>query len=184
MRRLADERRIRRFLKALGGAAPPGARAYLVGGATAVFEGWRETTIDIDLCIEPDADALLRRISELKESLDVNVELAAPPDFIPELPGWRDRSPFLLREGQLDVHHFDLYSQALSKIERGFEQDLGDVAEILSRGLADPGRVAELFETVYPELYRYPAIDPQAFRRKVEAVLKPTAGGEGSAPYG
>jgi hypothetical protein len=28
-----------------------------------------------------------------------------------------------------------------------------------------------LYETIEPELYRYPAIDPPAFRRKVGAVL-------------
>jgi hypothetical protein len=33
-----------------------------------------------------------------------------------------------------DVHHFDPYSQALSKVERGFEQDLEDVRQMLERG--------------------------------------------------
>jgi hypothetical protein len=29
------------------------------------------------------------------ERLGFNVELASPPDFIPELPGWRERSPLV-----------------------------------------------------------------------------------------
>jgi hypothetical protein len=29
-------------------------RVYLTGGSTAVIEGWRETTIDVDLRFEPD----------------------------------------------------------------------------------------------------------------------------------
>jgi hypothetical protein len=88
------------------------------------LEGWRDTTIDVDLRFEPELDELLRALPGLKERLGLNIELASPPDFIPELPGWRDRSPFLLREGRVDVHNFDLYSQALSKIERGFAHDL------------------------------------------------------------
>ncbi len=50
--------------------------------------------------------------------LELDVELASPPDFIPELPCWRERGPRVLREGSLSVHHFDFHSQAPSKIER------------------------------------------------------------------
>jgi len=49
------------------------------------------------------ADAGLRRISELKEELALNVELASPLDFLPELPGWQERSRFRFREGNLEV---------------------------------------------------------------------------------
>lgn len=141
-----------------------------------MLHGWRATTIDIVLRLEPEDDAVLRAIAELKNRLGVNVELAAPPDFIPELPGWRDRSPFLLREGSLDVHHFDPYSQALAKIERGFAQDLDDVDAMLRGGLVDARTAAELFEAIVPALFRYPAIDPDAFREKVRDALAATPG--------
>jgi hypothetical protein len=93
------------------------------------------------------------------------------PDFIPELPGWRERSPHVFREGRVDVHHFDPYSQALSKIERGFGQDLTDVRTMIKEGLVKTPRLRELYDTIEPELYRYPAIDPSAFRRKVDDAL-------------
>jgi hypothetical protein len=109
----------------------------------------------------------MRQLPTIKERLDINLELASPPDFIPELPGWRDRSPFVLREGEVQVHHFDPYSQALSKIERGFEQDREDVAALIERDLVEPERLIELFEAVESELYRYPAIDAGAFRERV-----------------
>jgi hypothetical protein len=92
----------------------------LTGGATAEIEGWRAATIDVDLRFEPEADELLRALPGVKDRLGINIKLASPPDFIPELPGWRDRRPHVLSEGRVDVHRFDLYSQALSKIERGF----------------------------------------------------------------
>ena len=69
----------------------------------------------------------MRRIATVKGELGVNIELVSPPDFVPELPGWRERSPFVLQQGAITVRHFDPYSQALAKIERGFEQDLLDV---------------------------------------------------------
>jgi hypothetical protein len=80
-------------------------RIYLTGGATAVLEGWRTSTIDVDVRFEPESDDLLRELVHVKERLDVNVELASPPDFIPELPGWRERSPLVFRDGKVNVHH-------------------------------------------------------------------------------
>jgi hypothetical protein len=137
-----------------------------------VLEGWRGSTADVDLRFEPDLDELLRELPALKESLGVNIELASPPDFVPELPGWRERSPLAFQEGNVAVHHFDFYSQALSKIERGFGQDLDDVGKMIESGLVAPARLRELYDEVEPELYRYPAIDPAAFRRKVEVALR------------
>jgi hypothetical protein len=172
MRPPVDEQAIRTLARELGRTARVPVRIYLTGGATAVIEGWRAATIDVDVRFEPEADELLRALPGLKDRLGVNIELASPPDFIPELPDWRERSPHVLREGRVDVHHFDLYSQALSKIERGFAQDLADVEEMIKRGHVQPARLRELFEAIAPDIYRYPAIDPAAFRKKLEAALE------------
>jgi hypothetical protein len=171
MRPPVDASRIRELAKRLGRVASDRTRMYLTGGATAVLEGWRPSTIDVDLRLEPESDALMRELVTLKERLGINVEFASPPDFIPELPGWRERSPLVFREGNVDVHHFDPYSQALSKIERGFAHDLLDVQQMLAVGMVDPDRLAELYAAIEPELYRYPAIDPPAFRRRLRDAL-------------
>jgi len=99
------------------------------------------------------------------------VELASPADFIPALPGWEERSPFIAREGRLSFHHYDFYSQALAKIERGHARDKADVAEMLARGLVEPGRLRALFEAILPRLDRYPAIDPASFRNALAEAL-------------
>ncbi|NQW52477.1 MAG: hypothetical protein HQ465_14675 [Rhodospirillales bacterium] len=91
MRQLTDSARLREFMRLLGRRTRAAGRVYLVGGACAVLHDWRSSTIDIDL--DPGLDALLREIPAIKEELQVNVELASPAHFIPELPGWRDRSP-------------------------------------------------------------------------------------------
>jgi hypothetical protein len=170
MRPPVDQKRLRELARALGRVTSKPARLYLTGGATAVIEGWRASTVDVDMYLEPELDALLRQLPLLKERLEVNIELASPVDFIPELPGWRERSTFLFREGNMSVHHFDPYSQALSKIERGFDQDLQDVAAMIEHGMVEPSRLRELFAAIEDDLYRYPAIDPAAFRAALDRM--------------
>lgn len=171
MRRLAEADRLARFMRALGRVARGETRVYLTGGASAVLLRWRPTTIDVDLEIVPDRDELLRAIPLLKDELELNVELASPAHFIPEVPGWEARSQFIVREGLVSFYHYDFYAQALAKIERGHAQDRTDVAAMLDQGLVVPSRLTELFEQIAGQLYRYPAIDPAAFRRAVEETL-------------
>ena len=171
MRQLTDAARLQAFMRALGRKARAAGRVYLTGGASAVLLEWRPTTIDIDIELDPSLEPLLRDIPAIKEELEVNVELASPSHFIPPLPGWRDRSPFIAHEGLIDFHHYDFYAQALSKIERAHAKDLDDVAEMARRRLIDPGRLIEFFDQISPELYRYPAIDPASFRRSVERAV-------------
>lgn len=171
MRRLADAERIRRFLGLLGERTSRPTRLYLVGGATAVLHGWRDTTIDVDLELVPDSDELLRAIATLKRELELNVELAAPHHFIPEVPGWQERSPFVVQHGRLTVLHYDPYSQVLAKLERGHDRDLRDVEAMIASGLVEIHRLRELFAAIEPELYRYPALDPASFRRAVDELV-------------
>lgn len=172
MRELADATRIERFMRELGRAVHVDGRVYLTGGATAVLHGWRETTIDVDIKLIPDRDEILREIPRLKERLNLNVELAAPSDFIPLPKGWEERSPLIRQEGKLSFHHFDPVAQALSKVERGHDQDIRDVQEMIAAGLVNPAGALVQFKAIEPELYRFPAIDPASFRKAVEDLFK------------
>lgn len=171
MRGAADAERIKRLAVELGRAVAPGTRMYLTGGATAVLEGWRESTVDVDVRFEPDSDAALQRVRDLKERLSVNIELASPLDFLPPLPGWRDRCRFRLREGNLEVFDFDPYSQALSKLQRGFELDLKDVTSMVDAGQVEPHALLDLYTQIETELFRFPTVDPSALRASVERLL-------------
>jgi hypothetical protein len=175
MRALADAARVERLMRALGAEADGETRVYFTGGATAVLLGWRASTIDVDLKIVPDRDRLYRALPVLKEQLEINLELAAPDDFIPVRDGWEDRSPFIRREGRISFHHFDLYAQALAKVERGHSQDLADVSEMLRRTLIDRENAVAYFDAIEPKLYRYPAIDAPSFRRAVVDTFGPGA---------
>lgn len=171
MRRLAEAGRLRDFMQALGGAAREETHVYLTGGASAVLMGWRSATLDVDVRFVPDRDEILQLLPELKNRLEINIELASPADFIPELPGWQERSPFIAREGKVSFHHYDFYAQALAKIERWHAQDRADVESMLRAGLVEAGRLRELYETIATQLHRYPAIDPNTFRRTLDAAL-------------
>lgn len=171
MRGLADAAHIEQFMRALGRVARVEGRVYLTGGATAVLHGWRASTIDVDIKVIPDSDELLREIPRLKEQLNLNVELAAPSDFIPVPDGWEERSPLIRKEGKVVFHHFDLVAQALAKAERGHAQDLLDVREMIAGGLVDPAEARAQFDAIEPDLYRFPAIDPASFRQSVEALF-------------
>ena len=43
---------------------------------------------------------------------------------------------------------------------------------MMATGLVHRDRALELFEAIEPDLIRYPAIDPAAFRQKVERALR------------
>ena len=172
MRRLVDAERLASFMRALGHQARKPARVYLTGGSSAVLIGWRASTIDVDAKIEPENDEILRAIPEIKERLSINVELASPGDFIPELPDWRDRSPSIVREGNLAFHHYDFYAQALAKIERRNAQDLPDVRSMYASNLITSDRLLQLFAAIEPQLFRYPSLDPRSFRRAVEETVR------------
>lgn len=159
-------------MRLFGAKARHRARVYFTGGSTAVLQGWRDSTIDIDIRFIPELDELFRILSEIKESLKVNIELASPPDFIPPVPGWEERSLYVGREGNLEFYHFDPYSQALAKIERGHAQDVQDVETMLKKGFVERTKLLSLYELIEPELYRYPAIDPSSFSKAVREITE------------
>ena len=170
MRERLTEPRLRAFMRELGSHAHDYGRVYLTGGASAVLLGWRETTLDVDLKLIPDSDRLLHAIAALKESLRINVELAAPDDFIPALPGWEDRSPFIVMQGKLSFHHYDFYAQALAKIQRDHALDRADVQQMIATGRVDRARLLELFEAIEPQLFRFAAINPARFAERVRQL--------------
>ncbi|MGI8886497.1 MAG: hypothetical protein ACR2G9_06245 [Gaiellaceae bacterium] len=42
---------------------------------------------------------------------------------------------------------------------------------MLARELVEPTRLLAYFDEIEPELYRFPAVDPPSFRRRVETAL-------------
>jgi len=171
VRELVDKSRIEAFLQALAREATTDTKVYLVGGTSAVLIGWRQSTVDVDLVMRPDSDAMLRAIPRLKERLKMNVEIASPDQFIPVPAGWEERSPVIARIGRVTFHHYDFTAQALAKLERGHARDLADVQAMATAGLIGGTEVRRQFALVETQLYRFPAVDPESFRNAVDAAF-------------
>ena len=134
--------------------------------------GFRAQTIDVDIKLDPEPEGAFEAIAVLKNSLDLNVELASPDDFIPAAPDWRERSRHIVSIGRLDFFHYDFSLQALAKLERGHAQDLEDVSSLVRGGYVAAEQLRSRFSQIEPGLPRYPAIDAQQFKQKVEEFLK------------
>lgn len=171
MRRAVTPEKLRAFMEALAKAARTPGNVYFTGGATALLLGIRDQTIDVDLKLDPEPAGAFEEMAVLKNKLDLNVELAAPDEFIPVRPDWRARSVLIKSIGKVSFYHFDYYAQALAKVERGHEQDLADVRALVNRHLVDPGRLQQEFDDLRPGLVRYPAIDPESFAHKVRQFV-------------
>jgi hypothetical protein len=168
MRSEADKAKIEQFMAAVGNRVGGEGCIYLTGGATAVLHNWRSMTIDVDIKPDPEPPGLFEALAALKEELDINVELAAPDQFIPAVPGWRERSPFIAQHGAVKFFHYDFYGQALSKLQRRHERDLRDVMAMLKSRLIRTGQLLEMFAQIEPLLIRHPAIDAASFKAAVQ----------------
>jgi hypothetical protein len=170
MRQNSTRDRIEQFMRELGAQVRSEGNVFFTGGVSAVLLGWRDMTIDVDLKADPEPYEFFQSLPRLKEKLDINIELASPDQFVPQLPGWRDRSKFISRYNTLSFYHYHFYSQALAKIERAHSRDRHDVGHMIDSGLVEPGRLAELFRSVEAQLIRYPSIDAELLRRRVAAI--------------
>jgi len=170
MRPEVDRARVLEFATELGRRLRAPHTLYLVGGSSAVVVGWRGSTRDLDVRPEPDSDELLRILHELKQALDINIELASPLDFLPALDGWQDHSPYVGSWGRLHVRHLDFRLQALSKLERGLDTDLDDVRAMLARGLVNTDELHDAFDAMRTGLFRFPAVDGPQLEKRLTGV--------------
>lgn len=172
MRDRVTRERLLAFMQRLAEAAPRGRRfrVFVVGGGTAVAQGWRESTIDVDLYAADEA--VFSDIQRIKEAQRLNVEFARPEHFVPPLAGVSDRHVFIATFGGVSFFHYDPYSQAFSKIVRGFRRDLEDARHFVQDGLVETDRLRRLVDAI-PEsaLARYPALSRAAILDAVDAFL-------------
>jgi len=163
-------------MKVLGREAQGSGCIYFTGGASALLIGWRSSTVDVDIRLDPEPPGIFQAIAKLKQELNINIELASPQDFLPPLPGWRDRSVFIAKQGQISFYHYDFTAQALSKLSRGFDRDLKDAQAMYEQKLFSLKALRDCFEAIAPELIRFPSLNPEVLRNKVENFIERFAG--------
>jgi hypothetical protein len=171
MRKRVTRETLHSFMGELAKAAESPGKVYFTGGATALLLGFREQTLDLDIKLDPEPKGAFEAIARLKNELDLNIELASPDNFIPPGPNWRWNSRHIATFGPLEFFHYDFALQALSKLERGYAQDLEDVTNFLRGGFVTPEELREKFTEIEPDLIRYPALEPVRFKFKIDNFL-------------
>ena len=170
MRPPLNKERLDEFMETLGREfRGKYARIYFVGGASLVYEGLKEITIDIDINLKQtppeEQGALVRTLRELKYKLELNIEEASPEEFIPLPSGALDRGVYLQRIGNVEFFHFDLYSTSLSKIGRGSEKDYEDVLKLLEHAKISWEKLEIFYDEIFPKLAEHSLkADPERFK--------------------
>jgi hypothetical protein len=167
-----DHQKITQLMKVLGREARGPGCIYFTGGASALLIGWRSSTVDIDIRLDPEPPGIFQAIAKLKQELDINIELASPQDFLPPLPGWRDRSVFIGRQGEISFYHYDFTAQALSKLSRGYNRDIGDVQAMYEQKLFSLEELRSCFKAIESELIRFPSLNPDLLRNRIEQFIE------------
>lgn len=168
---------LRRLMKEIARAAPgrKSFRVYFVGGGTAVWSGWRESTIDVDLAASDDA--VFRDVQGLKERLRMNIEFARPEDFVPPLRGSGDRHLLIDTIGKVSFYHYDPYAQLLSKVVRGFNRDMTDARSFIRSGMVEPKLFLTLVNGIPDSSFaKYPSLTKRAVVEAVEEFVGRLAG--------
>ncbi len=172
MREEITRQRLDLLMKELAQRAPRRGsyRVYFVGGGTAVYLGWRRSSIDVGLY--SDKDVVFRNIQEIKERLNINIKFARPEDFVPPLKGSADRHVFIDTVGAITFCHYDPYAQFLSKVVRGFQRDLDDARQFIDSGMVVPRKLRSLVAAIPDSAYaRYPSLSRRAIENAVETFL-------------
>lgn len=172
MRPTVDSQKIEQLMQALGRKAQGPGCIYFTGGASALLIGWRSSTVDVDIRLDPEPPGIFQAIAKLKQELNINIELASPQDFLPPLPGWRERSVFISKQGQISFYHYDFTAQALSKLSRGFDRDIKDVEAMYKQKLFFLQDLRNCFEAIAPDLIKFPSLNPDVLRGRVENFIK------------
>ncbi|MEO1133728.1 MAG: DUF6036 family nucleotidyltransferase [Cyanobacteria bacterium J06639_1] len=172
MRSTIDAEKLEKFMHRLGREARGSGCVYFTGGASALLVGWRKATVDVDLRLDPEPQGIFQAISKLKRELNINIELASPQDFLPPLPGWRERSVFIGQRDQVAFYHYDFTAQALSKLSRGYERDINDVKAMYEQKLFSVDDLLTCFKAIEPELIRFPSLSPEILEDRVRTFIQ------------
>lgn len=172
MREEVTPRRLDLLMDELARVAPrPGSyRVYLVGGGTAVYVGWRASSIDVDLHSEDDV--VFRDIQAIKERLKMNIEFVRPEDFVPSLEGSMSRHVLIKTIGPVSFYHYDPYSQCFAKVVRGFQRDIEDAHAFIVREMVNREELRSLVAAIPDSAYaKYPNLSKAGVENAIEDFL-------------
>lgn len=163
--------KLNQFMRELATRTRGPGSVYFTGGSTALLLGIRDQTLDVDIKIEPEPRGVFEAIAALKNEIDINIELASPDNFLPAPSEWRALAKPVATIGALSFFHYDFAMQVLSKIERGFPQDITDATALVDRGLTSIEELEERFAEIDHRLINYPSIQIEEFTARFQDFI-------------
>lgn len=134
MEGLAEET-ILAFLEEVGRRYWQPAELLLLGGSALCLLGSHRPTLDIDYVGDDLSKSELQQcIDQVAQDMGIVVEAVPIAGFVPIPEDAEQRKVSVGQFGAVQVHILDPYSMALSKIDRGFDTDIEDVAFLIQRG--------------------------------------------------
>jgi hypothetical protein len=153
--KLVDAQILVAFLQHLGKSYQHTGTIYLVGGSSLLLVTSKASTFDIDLQfsipVEYHAE-FIECIHRISREMQIPIEQASPDEFIPLPAGYENRHRYIGRYGNLEVFHFDFYSVALGKLNRGTEKDFSDIAQMIQAGVIRLPELETYFQEILPKL--------------------------------
>jgi hypothetical protein len=151
-----DITQIQSLLQKLGERVPPDSDLTLVGGSALALLGNPRLTIDIDFVGDDvNPSEFHKSILQAAKELKINIEPVPLDRFIPLPEGSSDRVIRIGKFGNLEVFVADPYSIALSKLDRGFDTDLGDIVFLVQSGRIDFARFEQMIQKALPHAGKY-----------------------------
>ncbi len=121
-------------LTTLGERVPPASRLTLIGGSALILLGSPRLTVDIDFVGDDvNPNELHRQIIKIASELKILIDPVPIERFIPLPQGSEQRTIPIAQFGNLNVYVADPYSIALSKVDRGLDNDYEDIVFLIQQ---------------------------------------------------
>ena len=135
---IVDKEILQSILTELGAQLPAGSQLFLLGGSALTLLGSPRHSQDLDFVGDDvNPSELHRAIVKRAEEVKVQVDIVPIGGFIPLPEGHEVRNIYIGQFGNLEIHVFDPYSIALSKIDRGSFTDFEDIIFLIDKGFIE-----------------------------------------------
>lgn len=161
-----------KFLSALDKRYTTAATLYLVGGGALLLLDSPRRTLDVDY-VGHDMpirwNELQHVIEVLSHELGIKVEAVPLDDMIPLPMNFAQRHIAVGNYEHLQVYIFDPYAIALSKLDRGSESDLQDIAFLVQRDLINLAQLEQFLRDATPRALEFD-MHPKQMQQNLTAV--------------
>lgn len=168
-----DHANVQAFFVALGKDCLPNTEMILLGGVALNLLGSQRATQDLDYVgndLPKEYSPFQHQAHHLAAQHGIELEAVPIEAFLPISAQAHERRRLIGQFGNLKVSILDPYTIALSKLDRGFESDLQDVAFLLGQTLIEAETLKKMLDEIAPNAARFD-LEIGMMRRRLIALL-------------